>query len=80
MPFQRTDYKQVSNLPSKPEELKEMLGIVKKLATGTRFVRIDLFLVKHRIYFSEFTLYPTSGLIKFDPPEYDNILGGWIEL
>ena len=52
-----------------------MIEIARKLAQGTKFVRIDLFCVKSNVYFSEFTLYPTSGLIKFDPEIGDSILG-----
>lgn len=80
MPFQRTDFPPVAKLPPKPANFEEMLAIARKLAKGTYFVRIDLFNTGGRIYFSEFTLYPTSGLIKFNPPEYDEILGSWLKI
>ncbi len=75
MPFQRSDFAPVSQLPEKPERLGDMIEIARKLAANTRFVRIDLFCVDSEIYFSEFTLYPTSGLIKFSPEYGDKILG-----
>lgn len=75
LPFQRLDFAPVSNLPERPEQLEEMIEIAGKLAENTRFVRIDLFCVDSKIYFSEFTLYPTSGLIKFYPEDGDDILG-----
>lgn len=78
--FRRNDYKAVSNLPPKPKNLDKMIEIARLLSIGTKFVRIDLFLVNDRIYFSEFTLYPTSGLIKFEPDEYDYIIGAWLDL
>lgn len=80
MPFGRTDFPRVEKLPEKPAEFEEMLDIVRTLAKNTRFVRIDLFNVNHRVYFSEFTLYPTGGYIRFSPPEYDKIVGSWLDL
>lgn len=75
LPFQRSDFSRVKKLPPKPNNFSEMLKIASQLAEGTYFVRIDLFHFQDKVYFSEFTLYPTSGLIKFDPIEFDQILG-----
>lgn len=80
MPFQRSDFPPVKNLPEKPKCFDKMLEIAEELAKGTRFVRIDLFCVEEKIYFSEFTLYPTSGLILFNPKEGDALLGSWLNL
>lgn len=80
MPFQRSDFPSVKNLPEKPKCFSKMLEIAEELAKDTRFVRIDLFCVEENIYFSEFTLYPTSGLILFDPKEGDTLLGSWLNL
>lgn len=80
MPFQRTDYPRVLNLPPKPMKMQEMLNVARILSAGNRFARIDLYNIGERILFSEFTLYPTSGLIQFDPPEYDEIIGSWLAL
>lgn len=79
MPFYRTDYERLGKVP-KPDHLDEMIVIAKKLSKGTRFVRIDLFEVNGQVYFSEFTLCPASGYMPFVPAEYDEILGGWINL
>lgn len=80
MAFQRSDFAPVSQLPEKPEKLVDMIEIARKLAVNTKFVRIDLFCVDSKIYFSEFTLYPTSGLIKFNPESGDKILGDKINI
>lgn len=80
MPFQRSDFEPVKEVPQKPENYEKMLEIARKLAQGTDFVRIDLFNVGDRIYFSEFSLYPTSGYIKFEPEFGDEILGEKIVL
>lgn len=73
--FQRSDNPPVDILPEKPEKLNVMVEMAEKLAFGKKFVRIDFYLIDGNIYFSEFTLYPTSGLIQFDPVEGDSILG-----
>lgn len=75
LPFQRSDFPPVDILPKKPGQLDKMLEIAEKLAQDTYFVRVDLYCVNERIYFSEFTLYPTSGFIRFSPEEGDRILG-----
>lgn len=46
---------------SRPENFEEMKTVARKLASGLRFVRIDLYNVKSRIYFGEYTFYPVSG-------------------
>ena len=80
MPFQRSDFPPVRNLPEKPKCFSKMLEIAEKLAKDTSFVRIDFFCVDEKIYFSEFTLYPTSGVILFAPREGDALLGSWLNL
>lgn len=79
MPFYRTDYDRLGLIP-KPKHFDEMKELATILSKGTRFVRIDLFEVNDQIYFSEFTLYPASGFMPFEPIEYDKIVGGWLQL
>jgi hypothetical protein len=45
----------------KPEELSKMLEIAQILSKPFEFVRIDLYLAKDGIYFSEFTFTPSGG-------------------
>ena len=79
MPFYRTDYHRLGQI-EKPKKLSEMIGIARKLSKGVPFVRIDLFEVDGKVYFSEFTLCPASGYMPFVPKEYDRIVGDWLEL
>ena len=79
MPFYRTDYHRLGSVP-KPSHLEEMIGIARRLSAGVPFVRIDLFEVDGRVYFSEFTLCPASGHMPFVPKEYDRIVGQWLQL
>ena len=64
----------------KPEKLDEMLMLAEKLSKGIPFIRIDFYLVQGRIYFSELTFYPSSGMVGYEPPEWDQIFGEWLDL
>ncbi len=68
------------NYTPKPENYDKMIEIARNLATGTIFVRIDLYNVLGRIYFGEFTLYPKSGLGWFYPYEWNLALGDLINI
>ena len=80
LPFQRSDNPPIEKLPKKPDQLNKMVEMAQQLARGKKFVRIDFYLVDGKIYFSEFTLYPTSGLIQFDPREGDEVLGNRLQI
>lgn len=81
LPFKRLDFRPV--LYFEPPKLFEDMKIVAD-NTAKRikapFVRIDLYEVNNRIYFSEFTFFPCSGMIPFDPPEWDEKIGSWLKL
>ena len=79
MPFYRTDYLRLG-MVEKPKRFEEMKQIAIKLSKGIPFVRIDLFEENDKVYFSEFTLYPASGCMPFEPREYDEIVGRWLKL
>jgi TupA-like ATPgrasp len=46
------------------------------LARGIDFLRVDLYATPDRIYFSELTITPTNGAARYEPPEFDVLLGG----
>ncbi|MBR3019131.1 MAG: glycosyl transferase [Clostridia bacterium] len=79
MPFYRTDYGRLGMVP-RPDSLDEMIRIARILSAEVPFVRIDLFAVEGRVYFSEYTLYPAAGFMRFMPEKYDRIVGEWLEL
>lgn len=64
----------------KPESFEKMKEIAKKLSSDFPFVRVDLYNVQGKIYFSELTFVPTGGFIKLEPEETGIILGSWLEL
>lgn len=64
-----------------PDNFNQMVEIAEKLSSGMPHVRVDLYNVKGRIFFGEFTFFHGSGLSNFFiPKEWDKIFGNWIEL
>lgn len=63
--------------PEAPQCLDEMIGIAERLGAETDMVRVDLYDLDGRVVFGELTSYPLGGRLRFDPPEYDRILGQW---
>lgn len=61
-----------------PENLDEMIRIAEKLSQSFKFLRVDFYNVKGRIYFGELTFYPAAGMGAFVPNEWDYKLGEWL--
>jgi len=79
-PFYRTDHEPIPVDVEKPERFDEMIKIAKDLSKGFPFVRVDLYWVNEKIYFSEMTFYPGAGYGFFSPEEWEKRLGDWIIL
>ena len=65
---------------SRPECLDDMLRLAARLSAGVPHVRVDLYQINGKVYFSEFTFYSDAGLVPFIPSEWDYTLGSWLEL
>lgn len=63
-----------------PEELSQLLSLAQILSRDIPFLRVDFYIIEHRIYFSELTFFPASGFEKFVPEKWDRILGDWLTL
>ena len=57
-----------------------MKKLASKLSKNTYFSRIDFYEVEDKIYFGEITFFPSSGLVGFQPDEWDRKLGDWLQL
>lgn len=79
-PFSRKDYAPYKALPPKPDCFDDMLIICKKLCKGHDFVRVDLYAVGNRIYFSELTFYPCGGYMPFSTENQDKKMGDMLFL
>ena len=76
----RQNHPNAKKLPEKPSELSEMMTLAKNLCVDIPFLRVDFYIVKHRIFVGELTLYPASGLQKFIPESFDYEMGKWLKI
>lgn len=79
LPFTR-HYPNSDAPPSRPRRYEEMASLAEELSRGIPFVRVDFYESGDRLLFGEMTFYPGAGLEEFDPPEWDERLGSWIDL
>ena len=81
MPFCRTDYPQFQE-DKLPILKDQMIALAQKSAKNipSPFIRVDFYEIGGKIYFSEFTLHPCSGVMPFRPKEWDNTVGEWLRL
>ena len=79
LPFGDPDYPSLPDVHvEKPAQLEEMIEYSKKLvhaAGDPDFLRVDLYTHNGGFLFGELTFYDAAGYGRFDPPEYDSILG-----
>ena len=80
LPFTKGADKTFYPSVKKPQQLDEMLELGTKLAQKYPHVRMDFYIVDDHIYFGEYTFYPSSGFLKFNPESWDTIFGNWIKL
>lgn len=73
------DYQEVGDdkpeFVEKPIHYDKMLDIAEHLSQGFPHVRVDLYNVDGEIIFGELTFFDSSGYGKFEPDEFDYILG-----
>ena len=62
-------------IPRKPSCYDEMISVAEKLSAGINNVRVDLYDIGGRVYFSEMTFYHNGGMVAFEPYETDVELG-----
>ena len=79
-PFKRTDYKPFEELAPKPVHFDEMKSLAARLSKDIPFSRIDFYEINGKVYFGEITLFPGSGFTVFDPEEWDERIGDYLEL
>jgi len=65
---------------TKPINYEKMVEIVKILAKGLRYVRIDLYNIDGKIYFGEFTFYPGNCNEPIKPKLYEKTFGSLIQV
>lgn len=76
----RTGYQLPDKDFDKPKMFDEMMKISKDLSKDFPFVRVDLFNINDKIYFSELTFIPTGGVMKITPEEKDLEWGNLLKI
>ena len=78
--FYRTDHERLKKNPILPKNLDKMITIANKLSEDFEFVRVDLYNIRGKIYFSELTFSPCSGLMPLKPEKTDLMYGKMIDI
>ena len=73
--WRKTDYPL-----KKPSNFSEMVNIAEDLARPFPFVRVDLYNVNGKIYFSEMTFTPAKGTLILDDDKCDFEMGKWLDI
>ena len=63
-----------------PKEINQIIEFCEKISNGIPCVRVDVYLVKWKIYFWEMTFFTRWGFCIFTPKKWDHILWEWIKL
>lgn len=83
--FERLPYSRVGEVSmtweeEKPKNWDRMIEIAKTLSEPFPHVRVDLYNVDGKILFGELTFYNDSGYMKYDPDEFDFLMGDKFDL
>ena len=65
---------------AKPKGFEKMKKLAAILSKGHPHLRVDFYDINGHIYFGELTFYHWSGMVKFEPEEWDYTFGSWIDL
>lgn len=64
----------------KPAKFEEMKQAAAALSKGIPHVRVDLYNINGEIYFGELTFFHFSGVVPFEPAEWDEKIGDYLKL
>ena len=73
--WKKTDYPL-----EKPQNWGKMVEIAKELGRDFPFVRVDLYNINGKIYFSELTFTPAKGTLILDDDKCDFEMGKWLDI
>jgi len=78
--LQRPDHQQAGSSEACPPELAEMLSLAKQLSKDIPFLRTDFYTIDQKVYFGELTFFPSSGMKRFVPEQWDKTFGEWLKI
>lgn len=64
----------------KPKNFELMKELACRLSKGIPHVRVDFYEVEGEVYFGELTFFHYSGIVPFEPAEWDEKFGSYIDL
>lgn len=64
----------------KPKGFDEMKRLASELSKGMPHARIDFYDVNGKVYFGEITFFHWSGMVPFEPIDWDYTMGSWLKL
>lgn len=73
--WKKTDYPL-----EKPQNFGEMVNLAETLAKKFPFVRVDIYDINGKIYFSEMTFTPAKGTLILDDDKADFEMGEWLDI
>lgn len=79
LPFKQ-GHENASVIPQKPRCFDTMKMAAAQLSKGIPHARIDFYEVNNRVLFGEITFFHFSGLVPFQPQEWDKTFGGMLKL
>lgn len=66
--------------PIKPQNFERMKDLATILSAGIPQLRVDFYECNGHLYLGELTFSHWGGMVPFEPEEWDEILGSWIQL
>lgn len=66
--------------PEKPKTFEEMKRLAELLSNKIPQLRVDFYEVNEKAYFGELTFSHFGGFMPFNPEEWDEIMGNWINV
>lgn len=76
----RQGHQNAKKLPQKPKNFELMKDLAEQLSADIPEVRIDFYDCNGKVYFGEITFFHFSGMVNFEPEEWDLKFGKWITL
>lgn len=65
---------------AKPDNFDEMVALAERLGAPFPFVRVDLYNIDGKIFFSEMTFTPAKGTLILDDDRTDFEIGSWLDI
>lgn len=76
----RQGHDHAKQTPPKPANFEIMKKAAEQLSMGVPHVRVDLYDLGDRVFFGELTLFHFSGMVPFEPDEWDERFGQMLTL